>query len=218
MSKRALPAFLFLACSLVAAESSATLEGKSTRLTLLSALSSKSPKASEFRARLEESVQVDGEVLLPQGTLFEGHVEPRPARRMIRSGALRLVFDRMVLPDGTVRFTNTSLTSIDYKGVKTDSEGTVRPRLSKKRLLVQVGGALLIAKVGDDLSEVAIATVTKNGARFFGLGAAVAFVLLQKGGEVKVPQGTGIEITFGREGEVLPMGLSPEPPFSPSRQ
>ena len=162
MSKRALPAFLFLACSLVAAQSSATLEGKSTRLTLLSALSSKSPKASEFRARLEESVQVDGEVLLPQGTLFEGHVEPRPARRMIRSGALRLVFDRMVLPDGTVRFTNTSLTSIDYKGVKTDSEGTVRPRLSKKRLLVQVGGALLIAKVGDDLSEVAIATVTKQ--------------------------------------------------------
>ena len=74
---------------------------------------------------------------------------------MIRSGALRLVFDRMVLPDGTVRFTNTSLTSIDYKGVKTDSEGTVRPRLSKKRLLVQVGGALLIALVSRALMSVA---------------------------------------------------------------
>ncbi len=218
MGKRALLAFWLLACTLAVAQSGATLEGKSTRLTMLSALSSKSPKDSGFRARLEESLQVDGQVLLPQGTLFEGHVEPRPARRMVRSAALRLVFDRMVLPDGTVRFTNTSLTAVDYKRVKTDSEGTVRPRLSKKRLLVQLGGALLIAKIGDDLSEVAIATVTKNSALFFGLGAAVAFALMQKGGEVKVPEGTGIEIMFGRDGEVLPKGISAESPFPPSQR
>jgi len=184
---------LFLACSLVAAQSSATLEGKSTRLTLLSALSSKSPKASEFRARLEESVQVDGEVLLPQGTLFEGHVEPRPARRMIRSGALRLGFDRMVLPDGTVRFTNTSLTSIDYKGVKTDSEGTVRPRLSKKRLLVQVGGALLITKVGDDLSEVAIATVTKTARGFLAWGPPWHSCYCRKAERLRFPKGLALK-------------------------
>ena len=78
-------------------------------------------------------------------------------------------------------------------------------------MLFQIGGALLIAKVADDVSEVAAASVSKGFARFIGLGAAAGFVLLQKGGEVKVPEGTDIEVMFGRDGALLPMGLAASP-------
>ena len=188
-----------------------SLQGKSTKLKLLSPISSKQPKDSRFQARLNEPLQVGGHVLLPQGTLFEGHVDPKPARRMIRSGAMRLVFDTMILPDGTHWPANLALTSVQYQKVKTDAEGTIRPKRSKKRLLIQMGGAILIAKVADDISEVAAASVTKGVARFFGLGAAVGFVLLQKGGEVKVPEGTDIEVMFDRDSEVMPMGFTATP-------
>jgi hypothetical protein len=207
-TQQILPAFVFLMSCFSAAQSQPVLESQRTRLTLMSAVSSKLPKDSPFTAKLDQPVQIDGQVLLPQGTVFQGHVDPTPARRMVRAGALRLVFDRLVLPDGSVRTTKLSLTSIDCRKVKTDAEGKIRPRLSKKRLLFQVGGAALIAKVSDDLSEVAAASVTKNSARFFGLAGAAAFLLLQKGGEVKVPEGTGIEVMVGRDGEVLPLGVA----------
>jgi hypothetical protein len=188
-----------------------SLQGKSARLKLISAISSKLPRDSRFQARLDEPLELVGQVLLPQGTVFEGHVEPTRARRMIRSGSLRLVFDRMVLPDGTHWPANLALTSVQYQKVKTDAEGTIRPKRSKKRLLFQIGGALLIAKVADDISEVAAASVTKGFARVIGFGAAAGFVLLQKGGEVKVPEGTDIEVMFGRDSELLPMGLTASP-------
>jgi hypothetical protein len=195
-----------------------SLEGKSTRLKLLSPLSSKQPKDSRFQARLTEPLQVGGHVVLPQGTLFEGRVDPKPARRMIRSGAMRLLFDSMILPDGTHWPAKLALTSVQYQKVKTDAEGTIRPKRSKKKLLIQMGGAILIAKVADDISEVAAASVTKGLARFFGLGAAVGFVLLQKGGEVKMPEGTDIEVMFDRDSEVLPMGFTAAPqPAVPSQ-
>jgi hypothetical protein len=193
------------------AQISPSLEGTSTKLTLLSAVSSKLPKDSRFQARLEQALQVNGQVILPQGTLFEGYLEPMPARRLIRAGALRLIFDRMILPDGTTHPAKLALTGVQYKAVKTDTEGTIRPKRSKKRLLFQIGGALLIAKAADDIAEVASASVTKGIARFIGFGAAAGFVLLQKGGEVKVPEGTDIEVTFGRESEVLPLGVAVEP-------
>jgi hypothetical protein len=188
-----------------------SLQGKSAKLKLISAISSKLPKDSRFQARLNDPIQDVGHVLLPQGTVFEGHVDPTPARRMIRSGSLRLVFDRMILPDGTHQSANLALTSVQYQKVKTDAEGTIRPKRSTKRLLFQIGGSVLIAKVADDISEVATASVTKGFARFIGLGAAAGFVLLQKGGEVKVPEGTDIEVIFGRDTEVLPLGLTASP-------
>jgi hypothetical protein len=52
---------------------------------------------------MENPVEVEGKPVLPQGTLVEGHLETIPARRMMRRGALRMVFDRVKLPDGTLQ-------------------------------------------------------------------------------------------------------------------
>jgi hypothetical protein len=132
--------------------------GRKARLALLSQITSKSPSGSSFMARLEDPVEVDGRPVLPKGTLVEGHLETTPARRMMRRGALRMIFDRIKLPDGTVQPARFELSSTESDSAKTDSEGTVHPTVSKKRLALQLGGTAAVAKLADDLSEEALAT------------------------------------------------------------
>jgi hypothetical protein len=124
-------------------------------------------------------------------TKTEGHLETIPARRMMRRGALRMVFDRIKLPDGTVQPARFELSST----------------VSKKRLAIQLGGTALVAKLADDLSEEAWAT-TAASARGYGPAASTTFLLLQNGREVKLEPGKVIEVDFLRDGSALPMDPS----------
>ena len=182
-----------------AALSTPVLEGAKARLTLLSPISSKSPSGSSFMAKVEDAVEVDGKPVLPQGTLVEGHLETTPARRMMRRGALRMIFDRLKLPDGTVQPAHFELAATESNAAKTDSEGMVHPTVSKKRLAIQLGGTALVAKLADDISEEALAT-SAGSARWYGLAASTTFLLLQKGREVKLKPGEVIEVDSARAG------------------
>ena len=207
--------FLFTMCIALAGASPGqepatqpSLEGRKARLALLSPISSKSPSGSSFMAKLEEAVEVDRKPVLPKGALVEGHLETTPARRPMRRGALRMVFDRIKLPDGTVQPARLELSTTESPSAKTDSEGTVHPTVSKKRLAIQLGGTALVAKLADDLSEEALAT-TAGSARWYGLAASTTFLLLQKGREVKLKPGEIIEVDFVREGSPLLPGPAP---------
>jgi hypothetical protein len=179
----------------------------SARLALLSQISSKSPSGSSFMAKLEDPVEVDGQGLLPKRTMGEGHLETVPARRPMRRGALRMVFDRVKLPDGTVQPARFELSSSGSDSAKTDREGTVHPTISKKRLVLQLGATALVAKLADDLSEEALAT-TAGSARWYGLAASTTFLLLQKGREVKLKPGEVIEVDLSWDGFVLVRGTA----------
>ncbi len=189
----------------ISSQRSPAPEGGKARLTLLAPVSSKSPSGSSFMAKLEEAVAVDGKPALPQGTLVEGHLETTPARRMMRRGALRMIFDRIKLPDGSVQPARFELSSTQSNAAKTDREGTVHPTVSKKRLAIQLGGTAAVAKLADDLSEEALAT-SAGSARWYGLAASTTFLLLQKGREVKLKPGEVIEVDFVRNGSTLPDG------------
>jgi hypothetical protein len=158
-------------------------------------------------AKAEGPIEVDGKCLSPKGTLVEGHLETVPARRPMRRGALRMVFDRVKLPDGTVRPARFELFSTESDSAKTDSEGIVHPTVSKKRLALQLGGTALVAKLADDLSEEALAT-SAGSARWYGLAASTTFLLLQKGREVKLKPGEIIEVDLLRDGSALPTGTA----------
>lgn len=54
-------------------------------------------------ARLEHPVHVDGTTVLPQGSVVEGHLETVHARRIMRAGALCMIFDRVKFSDGTIQ-------------------------------------------------------------------------------------------------------------------
>jgi len=163
-------------------------------------------------ARIEDPVEVQGRAVLPAGTLVEGHLETTPARRPMRRGALRMIFDRVKLPDGTVQPARFELSSTESNSARTDSEGTVHPTVSKKRLAIQLGGTAAVAKLADDLSEEALAAGA-GSARWYGLAASTAFLLLQKGREVKLKPGEVIEVDLVREGGMLPLN----PPVPQSR-
>jgi hypothetical protein len=182
-----------------------TLEGRKARLALLSQISSKSPSSSSFMAKVEDPIELDGKPVLPKGTLVEGHLETIPARRPMRRGALRMVFDRIKLPDGTVQPARFELSSTESNSAKTDNEGTVHPTVSKKRLAIQLGGTALVAKLADDLSEEVLAT-TAGSARWYGLAGSTAFLLLQRGREAKLKPGEVIEVDFLRDGSALSSG------------
>ena len=176
-----------------------SLEGTRLTLSMLLALSSKSPTGSSFRARLDDPLEKEGQLILPQGTIFEGHIQTRPARRMIRPGAMYMTFDRMILPSGDVQNIHLHLANAESTAVKTDSEGRLYPALSKKRLAIQLGGTAITAKFADDLAEVIGGTALGAGsARIVGAGAATTFFLFQKGREVKLNSGDKINVEFDR--------------------
>jgi hypothetical protein len=186
--------------------------GVKARLSLLSQISSKAPSGSSFMAKIEDPIEVQGKPVLPAGTLVEGHLETTPARRPLRRGALRMIFDRIKLPDGTVQPARFELSSTESNSARTDSEGTVRPTVSKKRLAIQLGGTAAVAKLADDLSEETLAAGA-GSARWYGLAASTTFLLLQKGREVKLKAGEVIEVDLVREGGMLPLN----PPVPQSR-
>ena len=175
------------------------LDGQSSTLTLLTDVSSRQPKNSRFKAKLGAELKIENQILLPQGTVFEGHLEPERARRRLRQGSLQLIFDQMVFPDGQVHPVNAVVTSVQLKSLSVDTEGFIRPHRSKKRLAIQLGTTALIAKLADDISEVASASVTRNSARYFGVAGAATFLLLQRGSDVKMPAGTPVDVLFERE-------------------
>jgi hypothetical protein len=172
-------------------------EGK-LRLSLLTSVTSKSPSGSSFMARLENPVQLEDTTVLPQGSLVEGHLETVHARRIMRPGALRMIFDRVKLPDGTIKRANFVLVSSESKSVKADDEGELHPTISKKRLAFQLGGTAAVAKLADDIAEEAVAAGAGT-ARFYGLAGAGVFLFFQKGSEVKLHEGDVIEAELLRE-------------------
>lgn len=217
MKRNAIVSLSLLSCLLLPrlcrAQEAPTVAGKTATVTLLSTLSSKAPTDSSFQARLEKPVEVDGEIALPEGTLFEGKVKTVHARRLNRPGSLLLTFQTIHLPDGSLEGADLSLATISSKSLKVDSEGVIHPRVSKKRMALEIGASLLVGKLADDISETVIAGVTKGVARYIGIGSAVGFYLLQKGREVKVPEGTHFEVVFNRDLKIL----TPEPGSPQSR-
>ena len=182
-----------------------SLEGMRASLNLLSEVSSKLPSGSAFQARLVQEVAVNGQTIFPKGTLLEGHLQTVHARHLMRPGSLFMAFERAVLPDGAVQPVNLSLISADSDAVKSDSEGMLHPAVSKKRLLVQFGGAALAAKFGDDLAQVAAGTaLSAANARYVGMAAAGTFLVIQKGREVNLRPGDRLDVQFGRNGGSVP--------------
>src|ERR1700738_3791259 len=130
-------------------------DGQTVTLTLQEDLSSKLPSGTAFTA-------TDA-----AGKVYSGHVVTHPARRLLRRGSMRLVFDEPVVP------------------VTPDPEGVFRA--GNKMRLLKLGGSLAAAKLADDAVDGAIGA-TK--ARYVALGVAGALVFFQKGGATTLQQGT----------------------------
>ena len=139
-------------------------DGQTVTLTLQEDLSSKLPTGTAFTARDTT------------GKFYRGHVVTHPARRLLRRGSMRLVFDDPVVP------------------VTPDPEGVFRA--GNKMRLLKLGGSVAAAKLADDAVDGAIGA-TK--ARYVAIGVGAALIFFQKGGEAKLHKGDTIDVEPSRD-------------------
>lgn len=132
-------------------------EAQTLTLTLQEDLSSKLPTGTVFTA--EDST----------GKIYHGHVVTHPARRLLRRGSMRLVFDDPLVP--------------------VTNEGVFRA--GNKMRLLKLGASLAAAKLADDAVDGAIGA-TK--ARYVAAGVGTALIIFQKGGEAVLRKGDTIEV------------------------
>lgn len=205
--RKSVCAFLFCAVALFSAipamaqsAREATIEAETkARIVLQSQLNSKLNEPGDpVTAVLDEPIYVNGELVIPRGTEFQGRVtQATPAGRGQKNGKIAIIFERLRMPWGEEQVT-VAITAIDdwnnNEKMKADEEGNVKGTRSGDRTLknVERGGA--IGGIGG------IGTVLLGGGGP-AAGAAIGGgllggLLLTKGGDVRVGPGAVFRIKF----------------------
>jgi hypothetical protein len=164
--------------------------GKRIRVRMNDNLSSKvSQVGDSFTTTVTEPVYSNsGAVVIPSGSEVIGRVDSvRKAVKGGKAGEIDVSFRQIVLPNGTKRTINGSLTDLSADDAKSDNEGTARGDRMKHRKIIFIGGggaggAILGAAIGGG-----------KGALIGGLiGAAGGFLgeRYTKGEEAEVRSGT----------------------------
>jgi hypothetical protein len=137
-------------------------EAQTVTLTLQEDLSSKLPTGTVFTA--EDSTR----------KIYHGRVVTHPARRLLRRGSMRLVFDDPVVP--------------------VTNEGVLRA--GNKMRLLKLGGSLAAAKLADDAVD---GVIGATKARYVAIAVSAVLIIFQKGGEAKLHKGDTIEVSLRRD-------------------
>jgi type IV secretion system protein VirB10 len=149
-------------------------------------------------------VAIDGRIFLPPGTYVTGRVtEVKRPGRIKGRGELRVLFEQMILPNGTIRNFVGSLGSLDGAAEETlDRErGRVQGPGSKGEDAAAVADA---ARTGATIGVIAGAAGGSPG-QGLGLGAAggaaagMAGVLLSRGPEAVLERGTQLDMILDRD-------------------
>jgi ABC-type glycerol-3-phosphate transport system substrate-binding protein len=129
-----------------------------------------------------------GVVVIPQGSKIVGRVDQvKPAAKGGKPGEIDVTFVEIKLPNGTRKVINGSLTDLDTKKGKSDSEGTVSgDKMGHRKIIFTggggVGGAVLGGAIGGG-----------KGAIIGGIAGAIGGYIAEnqtKGENVEVKPGT----------------------------
>jgi len=167
-------------------------------IQLLSGIHSKvSHVGDPFAAQLVHPLTVNGQVVLPAGSLIGGRIAHiRPAGRLRRPAELGLRFERVTLPDGQNQPISALLLRLDpmpRTSTEVDSEGILKGRGAGtwKRL---TGGLLGLGAFSAAQTQIA-GTAGLGLTLPLGGGAVLAYsFLVPKGNEVHVPPETQMRI------------------------
>jgi LysM repeat protein len=173
--------------------------GKRIRVRMNDTISSKTARTGDrFSVTVTEPVySTNGVVVIPTGSEIGGRVDSvTKAVKGGKPGQIDVSFDQVVLPNGTKRSINGSLTELVSDDAKSDAEGTASGDKMRHRKIIFIGGggaggAVLGAAIGGG-----------KGALIGGLIGAGAGLLgerLTKGEEAEVKAGTefGVHLNQG---------------------
>lgn len=173
--------------------------GTRIRVRMNETLHSRSAKAGDrFTVTVREPVYAsNGAIVVPVGSEIIGRVDAaKPAVKGGKVGELDVSFIQLVLPNGTKRTINGSLTELVSDDAKSDEEGTARGDKMKHRKVIWYGGgagggALLGAAIGGGKGALIGGII--------GAGAGILGERLTKGEDAEVKSGTefGIYLNQG---------------------
>jgi peptidoglycan hydrolase-like protein with peptidoglycan-binding domain len=182
-----------------------------------STLSSRTARVGDkFIATVTVPVYVNGQTVIPAGTIVEGRVtQVTPAKRMNRSGTIGIDFDDLVFPNGSRQGLIGGLTSSDPETRRhIDDESRVSGQ-GNNRPSVFIGGGGAIGAVLGGIAGGGKGAVLGGVA---GAGAGVAGVLLAKGEEAQVPAGTPFGVQLKQPLVIREGALSETAPTADNQQ
>lgn len=182
-----------------------------------STLSSRTARVGDkFIATVTVPVYVNGQTVIPAGTIVEGRVtQVTPAKRMNRSGTIGIDFDDLVFPNGSRLGLVGGLTSSDPETRRhIDDESRVSGQ-GNNRPAVFIGGGGAIGAVLGGIAGGGKGAVLGGVA---GAGAGVAGVLLAKGEEAQVPAGTPFGVQLKQPLVIREGALSETAPTGDNQQ
>lgn len=127
----------------VAAKLYTVESGKRIRVRMNETISSKTAKVGDrFTVTVTEPVySTTGVVVIPTGSELVGRVDSvKAARKGGNVGQIDASFIQVVLPNGSKRAINGSLTDLSSDDAKSDAEGTASGDKTKHRKLIFIGG------------------------------------------------------------------------------
>jgi hypothetical protein len=175
------------------------VEGTLGKLSLQTAVSTKlSEVGDEVLAILYEPVRSeDGRVAIPRGTQFFGKIsQVKRAGKGQKEASLKISFENMLMPYGAEKVAITVLAIDDYandeKYRSKDGEGKVGGGRSGGRTARNAGTGAGLGSLGGIFGGL--------GGMAIGAGAgAIAGVLMTKGNDLKLDQGTVLRVKFDRD-------------------
>jgi hypothetical protein len=168
-------------------------------LLLTELRASENKQGDTFQARLLEPIfQPDGQLLMPEGSVLDGHIAKleRP-RRLSRAASMYLAFDRLTQPGGDSQKVAASLAAADVEKkapVNMDPEGGLHGKGGAKSLAKRAVVGAVSQRAADEAVEVATHAVAP-----YASGAVGLFILLGgHGNDVDLPQYSDLQVVFGR--------------------
>jgi len=175
-------------------------EGTHADFLLLTELrASENKQGDTFKARLVEPIfQPNGQLLVPEGSLLDGHIAKleRP-RRLSRAASMYLVFDRLTQPGGDSQKVAASLVSADVgkkAAITMDPEGGLHGKGGTKSLAKRAIMGVASQQVADEAVELATHAV----APYASTGVGLLILFGGHGNDVDLPQYSDLQVVFGR--------------------
>ncbi len=177
-------------------------KGTDLQMTVSTALStSATVEGDEFFAKITKDYTVDGQVVIPRGTLMHASVvEAEGPRRAGRKAYISTMFDYMITPDGREipiegKFSN--------KDGKLKSAAKILGKTTGYGAVGGIAGALMVWKYGGLAAVAASEGYALAGGAAIGATAGIATALIKKGKHTLIQPGAELSIKL-TEPIVLP--------------
>ena len=177
------------------------------RLTLQSQIHSKLSEVGDtVTATLTEPIYVEGELVLPRGTEFQGRIlSIEPAKRRQRSSHISITFERVVTASGVMPIA-AQVTAIDdwdnEESIKADNQGKMKGGHQGTKTIDNMRKGTSLGLSASFIGALLAGSAGASGRQAFGVGGIgmaagmIGGILLTKGREIRLAQGAILRIRF----------------------